>query len=682
MSRQVQPHVQRTELLEIARQALAREFDPSINLVGQAPHYLPPSICYVWCLIEVGDGESVRTAEAILDIVLTDQEMRPGAPDFGHFRMLFEDSFIADLNAVQLMLIELIPLALQHGDRLTPGLHDRLLASIRAGLAALDAIAAHLTYSNVAVLDVANRILGGEVVGDVAAVTGGVDKLAAFVEYTNRHGGIRDFNSPSYLVQMLTTLATLATYAGEATVRRQAELLQERLWLQAITHYHPSLGQLAGPYSRAYPADVVGASGHVRGILGIYLGDEPLAGQGLSLDRLGGSAAVHLATRDYYVPAYLADLLRGKAYPYRVRESADRDFAIGLTSYLGAHHCLGTASVGFGSQARNLIVHGAPRAGLVPKVLYSRYLAQGEERDLNVRDPRMAEWGLFAGLQHGPRAIALYGAPLDYRRLDALRLELYLLGADSADVVWSGGQPMAPGTRLPAGHWLVFDLGATYVAIFLLEPTHLGGDPDRPVSLHREEGGLRLAIENYAGPAKHFWQYAPIPWEYRSAAIGPFFNGNLRAGVLVETADAADWPDATSFQAAVTAARVHDQVTGGVRRVQFEREGQALALAVDLRSFTAVERLVDGQPEPEVALSAPDVVQLLAGANDVDGHTVVASAAGPWLALAGAGYAVANPTPTAITLTLDGQSIRLPGFARGHLQADGVLTLDTAHGPR
>lgn len=671
------PRFERAQFREVARQAFEREFDPTVNLVGAPPFFPPPSLGYAWVLLDEGSPEAIARAEAILTTVLSSQELRPGHPDYGHFRMRFLDPCIADLNAVQLFLIEIIPIAKIFGDRFSPALRGALRTSIQAGLRALDDIDAHLTYSNVAVLDVANRILGGEFLGDTDAVERGVAKLDDFLAYTNQHGGFRDYNSPTYLGQMLSTVATLANHTAARSTGEKAEMIQERLWLQAATHYHLGLAQFAGPYCRAYPPDVVGASGQMKSILYAFLDEERLLGDGSGLDRISGFSAFHLATRIYYVPDYLLRLLTDTTFPAEIREGAERDSGLALTSYLGASHTLGTAATGFGSQARNLIVHAAPRASATPKVLFSRYLAHGDPLDLNTFDERLAEWGVFAGLQRGTRAIALYGARLDYRKIDWLGVELFLFGAEADDAVWSDERPVQPGDHLPAGRWLILDLGTTYVALYPLVPTPLGDGAATPVSLHREDGALRLTIANYDGPAKHFWKYAAIPWEYPEPAVAPFFNGHLRAGFVVETADAGEWDGFAAFRRAVAGSRVTDAVEATVRRVTVERDGHVLELAVDLMTFAPIERRIDGLPEGPVFLEAPTVVQLAGEEARIDGRTVGSSQPGPWVVVDEDAMHLANPTPVTVSLRVGETVVDLPPFGRAAIDRQGRVELDT-----
>lgn len=680
MTDMARPRFSRAELMEVARQALARAFGEG---VGEDRPELPASVSFAWTLLEYagtlldsGDSAAIAQAEQIIATALAAQETRPGAPDFGHFLMRLDDEAIADLNAVQLVMIEQVPLALNHRQTVSLATAKALAESIRAGITALDDIDAHLTYSNVAVLDVTNRILGGQFIDDPTAIAAGVAKLDAFIAYTNRHGGIRDYNSPTYLGQMINTLTTLSTYAADPLTRRKAELLTERIWLQAATHYHPALAQFAGPYSRAYPPDVLGEGGAMKSILFAFLDDERLVPGGLA--GLSGQAAYQLATRNYQVPTAILNLFSEKALPALVREGSDRDYGLALTSYLGQHHALGTANAGFGSQACNLIVHAAPRTGEEPKILYSRFLAAGDERDLNTRDPRLTDWGRFAGVQAGNRAIGLFASTLDYRRITAFQTEFMLFGAEPADAVWTTGSRVAVGDKLAAEQWLFLDLGTTFVAIYALRPTHLGGDAAAPVSLHQDDGRLRLVIANYTGPAKYFWKYAHLPWEHHADAPGPFFNGHLRAGVLLETADAASGPDFATFRQAVAASSVSDTTTDGLRRVRWQRDGQSLELAVDMMRFTVEERVIDGQTVPgDVFLTGPDAAQLDQSALVTGGQLVTASAPGPWLTLAADGSGViANPTFDETSVALGDMEIVLPAFSRGMLDGQSNATID------
>ena len=74
-------------------------------------------------------------AAKVLAALLRCQERDERDPHYGNFYWMREDSVVEDLNAVQFNLEALIPMLLQHGDRLAPALRAQVLASIRLGLA-------------------------------------------------------------------------------------------------------------------------------------------------------------------------------------------------------------------------------------------------------------------------------------------------------------------------------------------------------------------------------------------------------------------------------------------------------------------------------------------------------------------------------------------------------------------
>ncbi|MGH2535729.1 MAG: hypothetical protein ACRDJW_26050, partial [Thermomicrobiales bacterium] len=218
--------------------------------------------------------------------------------------------------------------------------------------------------------------------------------------------------------------------------------------------------------------------------------------------------------------------------------------------------------------------------------------------------------------------------------------------------------------RLPTERWLFLDLGATYVALYPLALTSLGDDLETPISLHQEDDSLRIAIANYDGPARHFWKYAVIPWEHPEPGIAPFFNGNLRAGLVVETADADAWDDFAAFRRAIAGTQVADTVDDTVRRVSVARDGRRLDLAVDLMTFAPIERRIDGEPEAYVFLDAPHAVQLGEKAMRTGDRTVQASRPGPWAVVDGETFQLTNPTPETITVQIDETALEIPPFGR------------------
>jgi len=69
-------------------------------------------------LVANGAPEDLELAHKVLDVVLGCQERRVGDPHYGNFFWMLEDDVVMDLNAVEFNLEHLIPMMLQHAERL------------------------------------------------------------------------------------------------------------------------------------------------------------------------------------------------------------------------------------------------------------------------------------------------------------------------------------------------------------------------------------------------------------------------------------------------------------------------------------------------------------------------------------------------------------------------------------
>ena len=124
-------------------------------------------------LVASGTPQDLELAEKVLDAALNCQERREGDPHYGNFFWMREDDAVGDLNAVEFNLERLIPMMLQHGDRLSPEMRDRVLESIRLGLEEIRSLNVLVAYSNITMLDILNTCLGGELLGPAPITVGG-----------------------------------------------------------------------------------------------------------------------------------------------------------------------------------------------------------------------------------------------------------------------------------------------------------------------------------------------------------------------------------------------------------------------------------------------------------------------------------------------------------------------------
>ena len=117
---------------------------------------------YAVALVERGSGAEIERAEAVIHAVLGCQDTDRRSPHFGNFRWEHEDEAVEDLNAVQFVLVRLIPLLLNRSERLSGELVERARARIRLGLDAIRRIDVSPKYSNIVAQDIANSVLGGQ----------------------------------------------------------------------------------------------------------------------------------------------------------------------------------------------------------------------------------------------------------------------------------------------------------------------------------------------------------------------------------------------------------------------------------------------------------------------------------------------------------------------------------------
>jgi len=211
-------------------------------------------------------------------------------------------------------------------------------------------------------------ILGGEMLGDPAAIEHGIWNLSELRNMLKRRGTISEWNSPTYSPGSLHAIAEIAHHARHPGAREIARGIEERLWLDLAARFHPGIGILAGPYSRAYAADTVAHLSCMASLLWFVLGDAARPSPMVLFDPPPGMVFHHhgdipfciaqmcwFASGSYHLPARALEMFSGKHYPFRAvasAEAGDRgaDFparTIRVETYLQADYAVGTSSTQF-----------------------------------------------------------------------------------------------------------------------------------------------------------------------------------------------------------------------------------------------------------------------------------------------------------------------------------------------
>ncbi len=682
----------------------------------EAPDLHDPrgTLAYAHVLLRAGDAERARRS---IRAVLAMQETREDDAHYGNFRWLLEDAGVNDLNGVEFMLDELIPLLREHAEALGDGLAGEMRRAIALGLEEIDRLDVHPSYTNIALSDIANSVLGGELLGESRWVERGARRLDEWLAFTDASGAPHEFNSPTYLGVDILRLAALAERARDRGIAFKARVAEERLWQHVAAHWHPGLAQLGGAHSREYFDGWSGASGLLKLLIWRLLGDEALRRETPYVRRGREEGHVPVALATLHCPDYVQGMLRERAYPFLARETAVGDgepqitqiSQIGLvandggrrdamrkldiTTYMTADYVLGTASrsytVGappepwpaFTSMHLYFRRDESPGYG----ALYSRYaIDDSVPGESGHRGDDHFDVGQHVAAQNGNVAIVAYGLTPRLRASRSCRLSVRLLGFADGDEIWVGERRIdAWPAPVAAGEAVVIATGGVYITLVPLAPSDMGSGA--PIELTRDGHVLSLDIYNYKGPPKSFW-------EHRSQA-GPFYKGNVRNAFAIEVAGRGEYQDVDAWRRRAAELRVSDAVDDRHRRtITCTTPDGGVSMTYSLWDMSLIERRADGEvivPPMSCAAAASGAGPQLVVSRDVAvdlGRLVTGSNA--WVKWLFADddarrYVVVHASDDARPLGLLTPDVRVEcnAFGFGRIDVDeraGTVTVETA----
>lgn len=585
-------------------------------------------------LIANGTPTDLALAEKVLAALLACQEIDPRDPHCGNFYWMREDTVVEDLNAVEFNLEALIPMMIQHGDRLPLPLRQRVLDSIRLGLAAIARLDVLVAYTNITALDMLNTCLGGELLGDPLLAQRGYDKLAAWITYTNRHGHPLEYNSPTYTAVTLRALKQLMDLVQHAETRQRAKAMTARLALSVVLHIHHGTGRWAGPHGRAYHPSV--------------LCETPP-----EIELVRGWLA------DGVVPAWVGDLLQPRPDGWGVIETAERDRHLALTTYQTPAFALGTATSSFNPQSNVCLLHYCRPQAERPGVLYTRYITDDKwfgdayHATDRTKTRNLPDEGDFFSVQHENRLIGVY-APQNFRQGRSAKAVLIWTQRQQVDELWVGATPVTSLPHLvPPGEVIVVGSGDVLMAVRPLTITPLG--KETPLQLVERDGDLVLELYNYRGPEKRFWE---LGWP------GAFYQGKPMVAFYLEVRERCAFADGRAFGQTVANGVFTEHLdapftypAAGERTyaVSYQRGDQEIGLALELMRWHLKRRWAAAGDLGWPPLVAPQAAQASHGSVTV-GDAVLTSPHGPlWLAALDAtqryvvGYLGLQPTTLTLT---------------------------------
>ena len=218
-------------------------YDPDVHLVAVTIdngifHTVWMSTEYAVALVENGSLLEIKRAEAVIDAILDCQDMDPRSPHYGNFKWEHEDLAVEDLNAVQFVLVRLIPLLLKQSDCLSEELVERVRARVRLALDEIRRIDVSTTYSNIVAQDIANSILGGQLLNRPEYLRRGVAKLRTWMNVIDKSGIPHEYNSPTYSFVSIDALYKIVKFSAHREARTLAQLIISRIGLSLALRLH------------------------------------------------------------------------------------------------------------------------------------------------------------------------------------------------------------------------------------------------------------------------------------------------------------------------------------------------------------------------------------------------------------------------------------------------------------
>ncbi len=376
-------------------------------------------------------------------------------------------------------------------------------------------------------------ILGGQALGDEQAVADGVYRLELFAEILSRRGKVSEYSSGTYLPLTLCSIAKIAEYAEDPEVRALALAIEAQVWADVMLHYHVGTGRNAAAQSRAYTWNSVGHVDTLACIRWIAYGVpeaynpfayalEPVAGQvyhheGRAWKSLGGIVS---ALAPYHPPAYLAEALAARTYPYQVTASSENGGSyggdVGSTSWHMPAYALASSTTGYHTGKQSEVFYAVYRRSRQVQdfrqtgSVYTRFLVNDDEPGkpgtYGCEADLCPNSGVMRAVQREGRVMLLSRGSTGKTSLPCHRIrQAVILPAHffAVQACWLGEQPVTDFQAESEAAVPVFlDLGQAYLALYPLTMTNHGRKA--LIRLERINAYQIISFVNYEGPTKTF----------------------------------------------------------------------------------------------------------------------------------------------------------------------------------
>ena len=362
---------------------------------GTWVHSTRANLDYALACLADGSPARVQRAASVVARVLDCQETDPYARTYGIWPWFADEPLSQmappDWNWADFCGARLAAMLARHSDLLPDDLRARMRIALGHAGWSIFRRNVQPDYTNIALMGAAVTLAAGELLDEPRLVDYGRSRLRHFAAHTDWHGGLNEYNSPTYTRVALCEVERVLDLVTDAEARDLAEGLRRVIWSTIAEHYHPATGQWAGPHSRCY-GDLLdrGAREWLAAQAGAAI-DPPLPAERFALDR---ELPCPDELRGRFAALGAPELTVVRRF---VRREPDERSTIG-TTWLCDGACLGTVN------HDTLWVQRRPALGY--------WVTDGEPAVLRVRclrDGRDFASGALWSAQSGPHALVRLG---------------------------------------------------------------------------------------------------------------------------------------------------------------------------------------------------------------------------------------------------------------------------------
>ncbi len=265
------------------------------------------SLTYAAALI-VAEQQTQR-AYQVIEAVLERQDCEEQSPTRGLFRWLDEEGSGPDVHATAYLAPVLAYLVKTIDD---DALKERLRASARLALEAMLAAPAHAREGFSAAMWAGAVCSLGAVVDDPRGPEAGAKAVTEILTRL-RARGLDGVHSPTFDALRIGGLRWAWQYAADEAAREAAETALRIYYADMLQRYDPDTAMVTGAIGYAYAADYLGTTGVSRYLLACDLPSALAASRGV------GPLVMYFALSDYTLPPELVAMAEERGGPIEVR---------------------------------------------------------------------------------------------------------------------------------------------------------------------------------------------------------------------------------------------------------------------------------------------------------------------------------------------------------------------------